>query len=113
MIYKTISEYSAIIHESKDQPHTLADILLELGTKYAFLSDSYKEYKLKKNIYWQANKFTDEKPLSDKTLELSWSATKEGTEETRLTIELKSLEKLMSVLKTYLRVIENESRNLH
>lgn len=105
---KTITELSEQILKSKDHPRSLSKLLMEMATKYAMVSDIYKDLRMAKNVFWQENK---KEKVSDKAVEISWHCTEEGEKELRATMELKSLEKLMSSVKSYLRVLENESRN--
>lgn len=109
---KTLSQFAKEVLEKKDQPHALADLLLEMSAKFCLVSDTYKKLRIAKDVFWQVNKIMHEgKAPSDKELEIKWHATKEGERELRATIETKSLEKLMSSVKAYLRVLEVESRN--
>jgi len=105
---KTIDEYCELIETYKELPNDLAFLLIDMGIKYAKMSEIYKDLRIAKNEYWQNYKV---KGKSDKSLEIQWFCTKEGTKEMRATIEIKILEKLMSNCKTYLRHLENISHN--
>lgn len=105
---KTIDEYCQLIDEYQGLPHNLARLLLDMGIKYAKMSSIYKDLRVSKNKFWRATKV---KGKSDKAVEIEWFVTDEGEKEQRATIELKTLEKLMSNCKVYIRQIENESRN--
>lgn len=105
---KTLDEFCDAIQEDKESPHKLADLLLELGFKYAKMSEIYKDQRQAKRNYWKANKLEG---VSDKAVEIEWRCTPEGEAESRAVIEIKALEKLMSNTKTYLRHLENEARN--
>lgn len=107
---KTLSEICDAIEERKNRPHDLAELLLEMGVKYARMSDIYKDLRQEKRNYWKDHKVPG---TSDKAVEIEWQCTEEGEKEMRATLELKSLEKLMSNAKTFLRHLENESRNLY
>ncbi len=50
---------------------------------------------------------------SDAQASRVWNATLEGIKELELTFKLKSLEKLMSAIKTKLRIMSDESRNMY
>jgi hypothetical protein len=50
---------------------------------------------------------------SDKACDRAWEATKDGLDESGLKLRAKSIEKMMSALKSLLRLAEEESRNLH
>ena len=49
---------------------------------------------------------------SDTSAEKSWQSSEDGTMETRLRLMAKSIEKMMTALKSLLRLAENESHNL-
>lgn len=105
---KTLTEICDAIEKLKEQPHGMAELLLDMGIKYARMSEIYKDLRQAKRNYWKDHKVAG---TSDKAVEIEWQCTEEGEKEMRATLELKSLEKLMSNAKTYLRHMENESRN--
>lgn len=105
---RTLVEFCDEIDKLKDNPHQMAELLLDMGTKYARMSEIYKDQRQAKRDYWKANKVEKK---SDKAVEIEWQCTPEGESESRAIIEIKSLEKLMSNAKTYLRHMENEARN--
>ena len=105
---KTLDEFCDEIELRKDRPHDMAYLLLDMGIKYARMSEIYKDLRQAKRNYWKGHKVPG---TSDKAVEIEWQCTEEGEREMRATLELKSLEKLMSNAKTYLRHMENESRN--
>lgn len=105
---KTLSEFCDELDKLKDNPHGMAELLLDMGVKYARMSEIYKDLRQAKRDYWKENK---KEKVSDKAVEIEWQCTEDGEKEMRATLELKSLEKLMSNAKTYLRHMENEARN--
>jgi len=113
---KTINSFVEAIQASRDQPHALADLQLDMSIKYAVVADIYKGLRLSKNQFWQEKKVLHlvngkMKSRSDKDIEIEWNCTPHGNKEMRATIELRTLEKLMGSIKTFLRVLENESHN--
>ena len=49
---------------------------------------------------------------SDTSCERAWSATENGLKEMRFKLKMKALEKTMSAIRTQLRIMESEARNL-
>lgn len=112
MTFRTIEQFAKDIESAQDHPRQLAKILMEIGRKMAYLSDTrLKHLTLAQNVFWQANKWNGDKPVSDKALELMWYGTEDGAEALRLDIELKSLRELKSTINTFLRLMEHEARN--
>lgn len=105
---KTLDEFCDAVESLKENPHGMAELLLDMGVKYARMSEIYKDLRQAKRNYWKEHKVAG---TSDKSVEIEWQCTREGEEEMRATIELKSLEKLMGNCRTYLRHMENEARN--
>ena len=108
---KTLKEYAEAVINNKNNPHALAEMLLEMSAKYAFITEIMKDLAVKHNIFYQDRKI-GEKPPSDKAIELDWCASDDGGEELRAKYELKALEKLQSSIKSYLRTQEVERYNL-
>lgn len=111
MIIRTLQQFSEDIISHKDSPSQLSEDLLEMTAKYSYLSEEWKPLKLRKNTFWVQTKYDGEKKKSDKEVELLWGATEDGQNEVRLVLEMKALEKLMSSVKAFLRVAENEAKN--
>lgn len=110
MTLRTLQQFAEDIVAHKDDPHSLAEDLLEMTAKYSYLSEEWKPLKMAKNSFWVNTKYDGEKK-SDKEVELLWGATDDGQKEIRLILEMKALEKLMSSVKSFLRVAENEAKN--
>lgn len=108
---KTLKEYAEAVISNKNNPHALAEMILEMSAKYAFVTERMKELAVKHNIFYQERKI-GEKPPSDKAIELEWHASEDGNEELRAKYELKALEKLQSSIRTYLRTQEVERHNM-
>jgi hypothetical protein len=89
-------------------PGELSEILMHLSADYAHKTTDFTTVLMKKAKAWPKLRGRKE---SDKQADKAWDATLEGRLETSLRLELKSLEKLMSAIKSHLRVKETEARN--
>ena len=107
---KTLTEFANEIMANRSNPRGLADLHIEMASKYATLADMFKDVQIEKAQFWQ-QKFVGEKPMSDTALEHKWIGTEGGTKELRMKLELKSLEKLMSAIKTSSVVNSVEAKN--
>lgn len=92
-----------------ETPTELSEKLLEQSAEYQKLSDELIAIlETKAQIWMEIRAHTQ----SDTSAERAWGATPNGVKETSLRLKLKSLEKGMGAIKTRLRVIEMEVRNL-
>lgn len=108
---KPLSYYSKKIQEYKELPHFLSELLLEMSTDYGMVTQKKIESEIKKAQFWMKHKdLGSEKPVSDKMLEAMYLLV-DGGESNRIKLYLKALEKLMSCIRSHLRVLEAESRN--
>lgn len=108
---KPLSYYSQKIQEYKELPHFLSELLLEMSTDYGMVTQKKIESEIKKAQFWIDNKHLDsEKPTSDTMLEAMYLLV-DGGESNRIKLYLKAIEKLMSCIRSHLRVLEAESRN--
>lgn len=108
---KPLSYYSKKIQEYKELPHFLSELLLEMSTDYGMVTQKKIESEIKKAKFWMENKdLGAEKPVSDKMLEAMYLMV-DGGESNRIKLYLKAIEKLMSCIRSHLRVLEAESRN--
>lgn len=89
-------------------PGRLAEIGVELSGWYARLSQELEDILVFKPERWMEMR---KEYKSDKTTDRAWDATEEGKKETRLRIQTKYIEKVLSQIKVLLRVKENESYN--
>lgn len=111
---KTLEQLANEIQEAQtaNVPHTLADLHIECAVKYARLTELYKPIAQEKAQFWAVYKFPpDEKPKSDTYVDIQWNAYPAGQKETRLKLELKALEKLMSAIKSALVNATVEAKN--
>ena len=104
---KTIKE---LIIETKlgTSPGRLSEIMVELSAHYALLSQEFEDIIVFMADRWLELRVTTK---SDNMAEKLWNATEEGKKLTRLKIQTKYIEKVISSIKLRLRVLEGESRN--
>lgn len=108
---KSLSYYSKKIQEYKELPHYLSELQLEMSTDYGMVTQKKIESEIKKAQFWMEHKdIGSEKPVSDKMLEAMYLLV-DGGESNRIKLYLKALEKLISCIRSHLRVLEAESRN--
>lgn len=108
---KPLSYYSQKIQEYKELPHFLSELLLEMSTDYGMVTQKKIESEIKKAKFWMEHKdLGSEKPVSDKMLEAMYLMV-DGGESNRIKLYLKALEKLMSCIRSHLRILETEARN--
>lgn len=89
-------------------PRQMAEERLKLSDDYLKMSEALGAILTKKTVKWSEIRANCK---SDKQADMQWDATDEGTEEMRLRLMLKAVEKRMSALKTMLEVMAGESRN--
>ena len=99
MEFLTLQKFVEEVQKSKQNPEKLADIDLDIASKFGMLAEILKDIKLKKAEFWQI-KYADDKPLSDTKIEAKWLTSEGGRKEIRLKLEMKSLEHLMAAIKT-------------
>lgn len=91
-------------------PHEAADEKVRKATEYARASQQLEDLKIIKTDKWLLIR---EGVKSDKAADRKWDATEEGKQEIRLTFLMKRLEKEISALNSFIRVSENEARQLY
>ena len=113
---KTLAEYSEAIHKNSAAPDALAEILCEMTSHYAFLTEKHINLKLAKAVFENKAKFSytkdketleREKPLSDKAVEQKFRLTEIGKEEYRIKRTVQALEKIMRSVSTILYSFKN------
>lgn len=94
----------------KRNPSQLAEARIGLSEEYAKYSGE-----LATLIKIQAQHFRENRPhfKSDKATERDFELTDSGIRMTIIKMKLKSIEKTMSAYNTYLRLKENEAKNLY
>lgn len=97
-----------LILEVRENPAIgrLSEIRVELSGWYATLSQELEDI-----LVFKADRWIDlrKDQSSDKSTDRAWDATEEGKRETRLRIQLKYIEKVMSSISFRLKVKEGES----
>ena len=106
-----LAEFGRRIVRAKDSPGTLDQINLELTGFYSYYSECLNTLELAEARFWEENKRVDgQKDRSDKELESQWKLTEDGQQHMVANRAIKTIEKLMSSLKSSLRRAEVESR---
>lgn len=103
-----IKEIGEWLQEGKYTPHQLADLRVKLGGAYAYYSDTLEGVLREKHGMYPELK---ERSKSEKEVDRLWMQTEQGLLEAQLKIRLKSIEKLMSSVKTLLDVLNTEARS--
>lgn len=91
-------------------PHQEAERLIQLAAQYQALSEEQKGMVRVKAGVWRIIR---ENVKSVAEADRQWEGREEGIREREIEIELKSLEKNMSAIKSMLRTWEIEARNLY
>jgi hypothetical protein len=104
-----LAEVLEKIQNPATTPGELSEVLMHLSADYAHKTADLTTVFGKKADEWQKMR---KKRGSDKQADKAWDATLEGRLETSLRLELKACEKLMSAIKSHLRVKETEARNM-
>lgn len=91
-------------------PSQLSDTLMSQSAEFSSLSDQLAEVLKVKPSKWIEIRATVE---SDTRAERVWSATSEGIAETVIRLKLKALLSSMSAIKTRLRTLSDEAKNLY
>lgn len=91
-------------------PQEASDRMLYLSEESSRLSEEYADLEEKKLVHFTLNR---SKHKSDKACDRAWEGTPDGIRAMRLKIHMKSIEKELSVIKTFLRHEENKARNIY
>lgn len=136
----TLTELAQKVYNARSLPGELAELHIELAAMYSNMSDDMMEIQLKKADYWllkdmqattpggarinfvnyqelkeamEESYLVDrEKPLSDTAVEMMWLQTEEGKKEIKLKYTIRSLEKLMSAVKSSMVNSAIEAKNI-
>lgn len=90
-------------------PHGCAEDLAILAGEYAFIMGQLEAILQRKPDIWQQLRPSLK---SDTSCERAWESTKDGLNEAALRLRAKTVEKMMSALKSLIRIAESESHNL-
>lgn len=91
-------------------PHELAEARITLAEEYSRYSGELAKLIKSQADYFNANR---ENYKSDTATEKAFDSTDDGVKMTIIKMKLKSIEKTLSAYNTYLRLAENEARNLY
>lgn len=91
-------------------PHQLAEARIGLAEEYSRYSGELAQLIKKEAEHFKSRR---EYHKSDKSCEKEFMLTDEGIRMTIIKMKLKSIEKTLSAYNTYLRLKENEARNLY
>ena len=105
----TVLSIAERIQKGVIPPQELSDFRMWLGAEYAFVGQKLTDILVKKPALWGELR---RQTKSDTSAERAWQATEMGMQETRLRMELKTIEKLIGAVSSALRILENEARNL-
>jgi hypothetical protein len=108
---RPLEEYADLIFDHRNDPHTLADLSVEMAAKIAYLTEGYKPIKLAKAAYW-LKKYTGDKPLSEVYLETQWEASEIGQKELKMKLEIEGLDRLIAACKSVAIEAAREARNI-
>lgn len=113
-VTKSLEEYADLIFDHRNDPHTLADLSVEMASKCAYLTEGYKPIKLAKAAYWQKKYEVDEgkKPLSENFMETQWEASELGQKELKLKLEIEGLDRLIAACKAVAIEAAREAKNI-
>lgn len=91
-------------------PGELAEVILQLTAEYETLADELAELLKLKDINWTLFRDT---VTSDKQADRLWFKTEPGTREQSILLQMKKIQRTISSIKIYLKVKENEARNIY
>ncbi len=91
-------------------PSELSEKLMQESAEYSQVCDGLSDILKVKAVKWMEIR---ERCTSDKQADQRWDATVDGLSEISCRFKLKALDKSMSAIKTRLRIIEGEARNLY
>ena len=90
-------------------PNEAAEMRRWLAGEYSWIASQLEDILKSKADHWLLIR---ENSKSDKATEMEWSRTKEGLRETTFRSQLKRMEKLLSSLRTFLEIANQEARNI-
>lgn len=97
---------------NKDNPNKLNDIQLYLAGWYANYNHQMIELELEEATFWEKTKnYKAEKPLSDTMVRSLWKITKHGNRMIEVERTIKTIEKLLSTLRSSIARAESERRS--
>lgn len=91
-------------------PHELAEARIGLSEEYSRYSGEFANLIRQQALFFKENR---ESHKSDTATQRAFELTEDGVRMTIIKLKLKSIEKTMSAYGTYLRLKENEAKNLY
>jgi len=91
-------------------PGELSEQLMQQSAEYSKYAEELAEVLRSKSVAWMEVR---KRTSSDKQADREWDATVEGMMEMSHRLRLKALEKSMSAIRTRLRILEGEARNMY
>lgn len=108
-----LEEIGRDIFRFRDVPGELDVTNLQLAGWYAYYSAMMIPLELEEASFWETHKGLErEKPVSDAMVRALWKITKSGQEMIEVERTLKTIEKLMSTLRTSIARADRELRNI-
>jgi hypothetical protein len=96
------------LRDSQLPPGKLSEYLVQLAGEYAFISSRLEEIlKVKPQVWLKLR----EESKSDTQADKKWESSQDGLQEIIYKLQLKSIEKQLSSIKTRLHIYEMEARN--
>lgn len=95
--------------EYTSSPHECARDLAVLAGEYSYALGRWEAILQRKPAMWSEMRKSFK---SDTSCERAWEATSDGMAESGLRLRSRSIERMMSALKSLIRIAESESRNL-
>lgn len=107
---ETIEQIENLISEGIQSPQLAADLRVTLSAKYSRECGRLEEIlKVKPKIWLEMRETTK----SDTSCNHKWDGSELGTDEMVIRLRLKRLEKLISSMSSFLKVKENEAKNIY
>lgn len=100
-------EISSALRSRKIYPQEAVEMRTQLAGLYAFYSEQLEDILMKKPSVWNSLR---KEHKSDTATERVWEGTADGLNEKGLSLRLKSIEKMMSALKT---ISDNANTEYH
>ena len=109
---KTLEYYSQKMREYESLPHQLSSLLLGMSADYGQAMNQKMELEMERAQFFVKHKgLSDEKPVSDKMLDMLFIRDGNGKKLLRCDIYIKGSSSMMSVIKSHLRNLTEESKN--
>lgn len=110
---KPLNYYSGKMIEFSERPHDLSCLLIEMSADFGEALQGKMAMEVEKADFWiQNKKIQQEKPVSDKTLEMMFLAMGSGKKLNNRDLYIKGLSSQMSAVKSHLRNLETEMRSM-